>query len=147
MTPRTPARRPHPPTTAVVQVADDGTATLYLGTELVEHAVSVDLATVMRVLVDYTATLDTGVRVTTQMPDGTWTRHWLDPDGTIRQIPRNSPPVQSLELRTAGTTQQRSWSATRPGIRGRVVSRALIIAVLRFLFTGLLAAAISGTSR
>ena len=63
------------PTTAVVQVSDDGSATLYLGTEPVEHANGVDAATVMRVLVDYAATIDAGLQITTQMPDGTWTRH------------------------------------------------------------------------
>lgn len=78
MAPRAPDGRPHPPTTAVVQVAEDGTAKLYLETELVEHAAGVDAAAVMRLLVDYAASIDAGVRVTTQMP-----RRDVDPPSAL----------------------------------------------------------------
>lgn len=120
MAPRTPDKRPHPATTAVVQVADDGTATVYLGTELVEHAASVDSATVMRVLVDYAATIDTGVRVTTQLPDGTWTRHRLDPNGTFTPLPRSIPAARTKQVadRDGELSQPSSvWTRinTRPG--------------------------------
>jgi hypothetical protein len=96
MAQRVPDGRSLPRTTAVVQVAEDGAAKLYLGTELVEHAAGVDAAAVMRVLVDYAASIDLSVRVTTQMPDGTWTRHRLYSDGTITPLPRNLPPASTV---------------------------------------------------
>ena len=113
MAPRAPDRRPDPPTTAVVQVAEDGTAKLYLGTELVEHAAGVDAAAVLRVLVDYAATIDAHVRVTTQMPDGTWTRHRLHPDGILTPPPRNLPAaptaVSSVGSDEVSRSQRRAW--------------------------------------
>jgi hypothetical protein len=146
MVPRASDKRPDPPTTAVVQVADDGTATLYLGTELVKHAVGVDAATVMRVLVDYAATLDGGVRVTTQMPDGTWTRHWLDPSGTVTEMP-NALPARLPEPRALGAAQPASMPPKRPNTRARIMSRAPAIAALLLFAAILVAAAISGASR
>jgi hypothetical protein len=101
-----------------VQVAEDGTAQLYLGTELVEHAAGVNAAEVMRVLVDYAATIDADVRVTTQMPDGTWTRHRLQPDGTLTPLPRNLPAsstaVSSIGSAEASRSQRRAWPRITP---------------------------------
>lgn len=113
MAQRAPAGRPQPPTTAVVQVAEDASAKLYLGTELVEHAAGANTAAVMRVLMDYAATIDASVRVTTQMPDGTWTRHRLHPDGTLTPLSRNLPPA------TTGVSSV--GSAEAPRSRRRVV--------------------------
>jgi hypothetical protein len=140
-----PDNRTDPPTTAVVQVAGNGTATLYLGSQLVKHAAGVDAATVMQVLVDYAATIDTAVRVTTQMSDGTWTRHWLDPDGSITDIPPNIPAVRPPEPRTAVSAPAALVSPMRTGMRARVTSRPPVIAVLALLVAALVVAAILGT--
>ena len=138
MAARAPDGRPHPPTTAVVQVAENGTAKLYLGTELVEHAVGVDSAAVMRVLVDYAATIDADVRVTTQMPDGTWTRHRLHPDGTLTPLPRNLPAaptaVSAVGSAEAPGSQRRAW----PRIRTRAV-HGWLLAMLILLVAVLVA--------
>jgi hypothetical protein len=125
--------------TAVVQVADDGTATLYLGTELVEHAAGVDAAVVMRVLVDYAATIDAGVRVTTQLPDGTWTRHRLHPDGTLTPLPRNLPPASTVVSSVGSADASRSQRRVlRPRIRTRA-THAWLLAVLILLVAALVA--------
>jgi hypothetical protein len=138
MAPRAPDGRPHPPTTAVVQVAEDGTATLYLGTETVEHAAGVDAASVMRVLVDYAATIDADVRVTTQLPDGTWTRHNLHPDGTLTPLPRNlpAPPTaaNSMGIAEASRSQHRPWGRIRTS-----AARGWILAMLILLVAALVA--------
>jgi len=138
MAPRAPDGDPHPPTTAVVQVAGDGTATLYLGTELVEHAAGVDAAAVMRVLVDYAATIDADVRVTTQLPDGTWTRHRLHPDGTLTPLPRNLPAaptaVRSLGSADAPRSKRRPW----PRIKTRT-TQGWLLAMLILLVAALVA--------
>jgi hypothetical protein len=133
-------KRPAPPITAVIQVSDDDTATLYIGTEPVEHAAGVDAATVMRVLADYAATLDTDVRVTTQMPDGTWTRHRLHPGGELTPLPRNLPAApttaSSVASSEASRTQRRAWW---PHIRSRAV-RGWLLAILILLVAALMAA-------
>jgi hypothetical protein len=138
MAPRTPDGRPHPPTTAVVQVAEDGTLQLYLGTELVEHAAGADAAEVMRVLVDYAATIDADVRVTTQMPDGTWTRHRLHPDGTLTPLPRNLPAtltaVSSIRSAETSRSQRRAWW---PRITPRA-GQGWLLAILILLVAALL---------
>jgi hypothetical protein len=143
---RPPANRHGPRTTVVVQVAEDGTATLYLGTELVEHAVGVDSAALMRLLIDYAASIDTSVRVTTQMPDGTWTRHWLDPDGTIRETSPTTPSGRQPEQRPARPLHGASLSSKRSGLSGRFAPRAPLIAVFVLLAAALVAATISVTS-
>jgi hypothetical protein len=127
-------------TTAVVQVSDDGTATLYLGTEPVEHANGVDAATVMRVLVDYAATIDAGLQITTQMPDGTWTRHRLDSNGTLTPLPRNRAAAESTHSSGSGGGLSRSsrptvWSR----IGTRVAARAWLVVVVTLLVAALVA--------
>jgi hypothetical protein len=139
MAPRAPGKHPDPPSTAVVQVAEDGTTTLYLGTELVEHAAGVDAAVVMRVLVDYAATIDAGVRVTTQMPDGTWNRHRLDPDGTLTPLPRSLPvaPTAASPVRDAEAPQSQ-----RTAMWTRITTRAAqgwLLAMLVLLVVALVA--------
>jgi hypothetical protein len=142
---RIPDRRPDPPTTAVVQVAADGTATLYLGSELVEHAAGVDASAVMRVLVDYAATIDSSVRVTTQMADGTWSRHRLDPDGTLTSLPRNLLPARTGGGPVYGC--KKSPRARRQVWRGRamqsVTSRGWLLAVLLLLIAALVAVVVT----
>jgi hypothetical protein len=134
-----PGRRAAPPTTAVVQVGDDGSATLYLGTEPVEHANGVDAAAVMRVLIDYAATIDAGLQITTQMPDGTWTRHRLDPDGTITPIPRNSPPGQPTGRAPNRDVERSQRNSTWARVRTRVPSRGAVAVALFLLAAALLA--------
>jgi hypothetical protein len=140
MTSGKPDHHPHPSTTAVVQIAGDGTATLYLGTKPVEHAAAADAVGVMRVLLDYTATLDTPMTVTTQMPDGQWTRHRLDPGGTITAVPRNAPPLRPASDHITPTSPRTSQHAKRSSTTARIAARAPIIAVLLFLVVALLAA-------
>lgn len=114
-----------------MQVASDGTATLYLGTKLVEHAVDVSSAAVIRVLLDYTATIEKSVTVTTQLHDGKWTRHRLDPDGTITGIPRDTPPVRSIvgtATRTVRTSQHPKWARANVRIASRVLAALLLLA-------------------
>lgn len=136
MSPRTPGKRHDPARTAVVQVAEDGTATLYLGTELVEHAARVDSTTVMRVLVDYVANIGTGVRVTTQMPDGTWTRHQLDPDGRLTPLPRSISAAAATRSPIGGTRllsrPSSGWTRikTSPARSWLIVTLVLLCAVL-----------------
>jgi hypothetical protein len=139
MAQRAPDGRPQPPTTAVVQVAEDGTAKLYLGTELVEHAAGVDAAAVMRVLVDYAATIDASVRVTTQMPDGTWTRHRLDSDGTLTPLPRNLAAVPTAVSSVGSAEAPRSQ---RRAVWARIRNRATqgwLLAMLILLVAALVA--------
>jgi hypothetical protein len=139
MAPRAPDGRPHPPTTAVVQVAKDGTAKLYLGTELVEHAAGVDAAAVMRVLVDYAATIDADIRVTTQMPDGTWTRHRLHADGTLTRLPRNLPPASTVVSSVGSAEAPRSQRrVVWPRIRTRS-AQGWLLALLILLVAALVA--------
>ena len=140
MAQRAPAGRPQPPTTAVVQVAEDASAKLYLGTELVEHAAGANTAAVMRVLMDYAATIDASVRVTTQMPDGTWTRHRLDPDGTLTPLRRNRAAEESTYSSGPGGGLPRSprptvWSR----IGTRVAARAWLFVVVTLLVAALVA--------
>lgn len=141
MAPRTLDKDRHAPTTAVIQVADDGTATLYLGTELVEHALGVDRTVVMRVLADYAATLDISVRVTTQMPDGKWTRHRLEPNGTLIPLPRNLPPAQTGAAWASSRTE--SPRSDRPArwsrVRRKAASRGWLLAILVLLVAALMA--------
>lgn len=135
-----PGRRPAPPTTAVVQVGDDGAATLYLGTEPVEHASGGDSATVMRVLVDYAATIGAGVRVTTQMPDGTWTRHRLDPDGTLTPLPRNESDARTAANSAGSPGAPRSRGGTVwSRIANSVASRSWLLVMLVMLAAVLVA--------
>ena len=135
-----PGRRTAPPTTAVVQVGDDGSATLYLGTEPVEHANGVDAATVMRVLVDYAATIGVGLQLTTQMPDGTWTRHQLDSDGTLTPLPRNRAAAESTHSSSPGGGLPRS---PRPTVWSRIGTRVAARAWLFVVGTLLVAALVT----
>jgi hypothetical protein len=137
MAPRSPDKRPDPPTTAVVQVAEDGTSTLYLGSELVEHANGVDSATVIRELVDYAASIGADVRVTTQMRDGTWTRHLLAPDGTLTLLPRNLPPVPTgagssrSNVEPPRSQRRAQWSLiTKPVLRGWLLAMLLLFVAM-----------------
>jgi hypothetical protein len=147
MVPRAPDGRPHPPTTAVVQVAEDGRATLYLGTELVEHAVGVDAAGVMRELIDYAATLDAAVRVTTQMPDGTWMRHVVYADGTLTAVPRKMPRARSTAGVPRSADERLMQRPTRwTGAGAKLLTHGRLLVLLLFLATALLVITL-GTDR
>lgn len=105
-------------------------ATLYLGSKPVEHAVGVDAGSVMRILLDYVATLNSPMIVTTRLPNGSWDRHRLDPDGEITTVAPNTvldrelPPIV-LDVGT-GLDEPWPWS----NLKARLASRMPIIAFL-----------------
>jgi hypothetical protein len=94
-----------PPTTSqvditVVDIDDTGTATLYLDGQPVDHIVEAQPCLVVRVLLDYAATVSHDLTVLTRYPDGHSAVHQLYPDGTVALMRQpstssdSSPPAR-----------------------------------------------------
>jgi hypothetical protein len=78
---------------AIIEVDETGLGTLRLGDEPVEHVAAAQPSIVVRVLLDYAATVGHDLLVLTRHSDGHSARHQLCPNGTaiLRRHPVVSP--------------------------------------------------------
>jgi hypothetical protein len=79
---------------AVIEVDDTGTGTLHLGGELIEHVVTAQPVQVVRVLLDYAATVSRDLTVVSRHTEGRLSVHQLRPDGNA--VPLQDSPAESL---------------------------------------------------
>jgi hypothetical protein len=154
---------PAPPieNAAIVQINVDGTASLYLGDSMNEYAYRGSPGTVLRVLLDYTATLGRNVTILTRHSDGRTSAHELRPTGTVAPLlpPRALRPEQHrpecrpresrlARLAHAASELQRarrqSWAAVKRWLRrhSSFLVVAHILLVLAASITVLLIAAL-----
>ena len=117
-----------PPTTshsdvAVVDVDRTGAGTLRIGGRLVDHIVQAQPLVVVRVLLEYAATVNRDLTVLTRHADGHIAVHRLCPDGTVEPLCRPSTSLDSA--RPSGREHRRS-SERKAQINPR--DRALVAA-------------------
>jgi hypothetical protein len=90
---------------AIVDVDDTGTGTLQLDGRLVDHMVEAQPRLVVRVLLDYAATLSRDLTVLTRYPDGHSAVHQFRPDGTVAPLRQ---PTSTDRARPAGRASRQS---------------------------------------
>jgi hypothetical protein len=95
---------------AVVEVDDTGAGMLHLDGQLVDHIVGAQRRLVVRVLLDYAATVNRNLTVLTSYADGHNAVHQLRPDGTVALLHR--PPTSSDSAGTPGRVHRR-WGGRK----------------------------------
>ena len=110
---------------AVVDIDDTGAGTLHLDGQLVDHIIGAQPRLVVRILLDYTATVSCDLTVLTQYADGHNTVHQLHPDGTVtllRRPPTSSDPAGPPDRERRRWGGGRKVRAANPRVRSLVAT-------------------------
>jgi hypothetical protein len=110
---------------AIVDVDDTGTGTLQLDGQLVDHMVEAQPRLVMRVLLDYAATLSRDLTVLTRYPDGHSAVHQIRPDGAVALVRR--PLTSSDSASPAGREHRHSDERTVRAANSRDCARVATV--------------------
>jgi hypothetical protein len=106
---------------AVVNVDDTGRGTLHLGGVPVDHATAVQAEQVIRMLLDYAATIDHNLLVVTRRWDGRMETHELRPNGSAAPL---HGPLLSSEPTRVHSQQGRCRGASQVRRAAYVAARA-----------------------